>query len=95
MRTQVYYSKCHSDCEARGRLCYDLGCDLVVFKRPYNSRRSRNCNAVNTTFYPTMCILSFPSGDSTFQNDNCPIHTARSVQAWFQEHEVIHLPWPF
>jgi len=27
---------------------------------------------------------------------NLPIHTARSVQSWFEEHEVAlqHLPWP-
>jgi hypothetical protein len=32
----------------------------------------------------------------TFQVDSSPIHTARNVQSWFEEHEdaLQHLPWP-
>ena len=31
-----------------------------------------------------------------FQDDNSPIHTARSVQSWLEEHEAAlqRLPWP-
>lgn len=45
--------------------------------------------------HPMLQIL-FPEGDVIFQDDNAPIHAARCVQAWFQEHEdeVQHLPWP-
>ncbi|GBL71988.1 hypothetical protein AVEN_115027-1 [Araneus ventricosus] len=36
------------------------------------------------------------SGNTVFQDDNCPNHTARSVKSWFKENEdeVTHLPWP-
>jgi len=40
--------------------------------------------------------LLFPNNDTVFQDYDWPIHTARSVQSWFGEHEdaLQHLPWP-
>ena len=39
-------------------------------------------------------VQMFPDTDAVFQ-DNSPIHTARSVQSWFEKHEdAHHLPWP-
>ena len=32
--------------------------------------------------------LLFPSNDAVFQDD-LPMHTARSVQSWFEEHEEV------
>jgi hypothetical protein len=38
----------------------------------------------------------FPNNDAVFQDDNAPIHTAATVQSWFEEREgeLQHLPWP-
>jgi hypothetical protein len=37
----------------------------------------------------------FPNNDAILRDDNAPIHTAGSVQPWFEEHEgEQHLPWP-
>jgi len=48
------------------------------------------CNWV----HPKVHLL-FRNNDTIFQDYNWPIQTARSVQAWFQEHEdaLQHLPW--
>jgi hypothetical protein len=44
---------------------------------------------------PMMQTL-LPNNDAVFQGDSAPIHTAGSVQSWFEEHEdeLQHLPWP-
>ena len=36
--------------------------------------------------HPMVQIL-FPNNDAFFQDDSSPMHTARSVQFWFEEHE--------
>jgi hypothetical protein len=38
----------------------------------------------------------FPKNVTVFQGDNASIHTAGTVQSWFEEHgsELPHLPWP-
>jgi len=42
-----------------------------------------------------MVQVLFPN-DVVFQDNGSPIHTARSVQSWFEEHEdaLQHLLWP-
>ena len=45
-----------------------------------------------------MIQMLFPNNDTVFffQEDNSPIHTARSVQSWFEEHDnaIQRLPCP-
>jgi hypothetical protein len=38
----------------------------------------------------------FPNNDAVFQDDNVPIHTAETIQSWFEDRqgERQHLPWP-
>jgi hypothetical protein len=38
----------------------------------------------------------FSNSDAVFKDDNAPIHSAETVQSWFEEHEteLQHLPWP-
>ena len=45
--------------------------------------------------HPMVQVL-FPNGNAIFQDDNAPIHTARIVKEWHEEHcnEVDHLAWP-
>ena len=44
--------------------------------------------------YPVVQML-FPKNDAIFQEGDLPIHTARIVQSWFEEHEdaLQHLLW--
>ena len=37
----------------------------------------------------------FPNSNVVFQDDSSPIHTGRSVQSWFEEHNdaLQRLPW--
>jgi hypothetical protein len=43
-----------------------------------------------------MIQMLFPNNDVTFHDDNAPIHTAGTVQSWFEENEgeLQLLPWP-
>lgn len=45
--------------------------------------------------HPMVSVL-FPEGNAVFQDDNAPIHTAKVVKEWHEEHsdEVEHLVWP-
>jgi hypothetical protein len=46
--------------------------------------------------HPVIQML-FPDNDAIFQDDSSPIHIARRIDSWFEEHEdsLRHLPWPF
>lgn len=36
----------------------------------------------------------FPNNNFVYQQDNCPIHTARIVKQWFSMNNIELLPWP-
>jgi hypothetical protein len=41
-------------------------------------------------------LQTFFNNEAVFQDDHAPIHTAGTVQSWFEEHEgeLQHLCWP-
>ena len=43
-----------------------------------------------------MAQALFPEKNAIFQDDNAPMHTARIVKEWHEEHcnEVKHIVWP-
>jgi hypothetical protein len=45
---------------------------------------------------PPMIQMLFLHNGADFQDNNALIHTAGTVQSWFEEHEgeLQHLPWP-
>jgi hypothetical protein len=49
---------------------------------------------VGSQAHPVVQLL-LTTNDVIFQDDNLPIHTVRSVQSWFEEHEDVlqHLLW--
>jgi hypothetical protein len=91
-----------SNSETQGRFCDDFGSNIVVqyslgsiiilhghiTAREYLGRLSNQVHP--------MIQKLFPNNDAVFQDDNVPIHTAGTVQSWFEEHEgeLQHLPWP-
>jgi hypothetical protein len=87
--------------ETRGRFCDGLGSNIVVqysvghfilhgriTAREYVDRLGNQVHLMIQAFYP--------NSDAVFQDDNTPIHTAGTVQSWFEAHEgeLQHLPWP-
>jgi hypothetical protein len=78
-----------SNSETWGRFCNGLGSNIVVLcwfhyypAREYVDRLGNQMHHMIQTL--------FPNNDAVFQDDNVPIHTAGTVQSWFEE----HLPWP-
>jgi hypothetical protein len=43
-------------------------------------------NSLDNQVHPMIQSL-FPNNDALFQNDSASIHTAWTVQSWFEEHE--------
>lgn len=47
---------------------------------------------LENVFLPSAAIF-FERNNFIFQQDNCPVHTARNVGNWFRENNVTCLPW--
>jgi hypothetical protein len=90
-----------SNSEIKGRFCDGLGRNIVVqysvgpiitlhdriMAREYVDRLGNQVHPM---------IQTFLNNARVFQEDNAPIHTARTVKLWFEQHEgeLQHFPWP-
>jgi hypothetical protein len=73
--------------ETRGRFCDGLGSNIVVQYSvgPIITLRGR------VTARDFVDVIS--EQRCSFPKRKCPIHTAGTVQLWFEKHEGEHLPW--
>jgi len=89
-----------SDCETWRRIFHDLVISILVFHQSYNYLEWSNyvsdyVDILGSRVHPMIQML-FPNNNAVFQDDSLPIHIARCVKSWFEEHEdaLKHLPWP-
>jgi hypothetical protein len=82
-----------SNSETWGRFCDGLGSNIIV---QYSVgpiitlhgliTAEEHMDRLGNQLHPMIQTL-FPNNDIVFQDDNAPIHTAGTVQSWFEEHE--------
>jgi hypothetical protein len=91
-----------SNSETQGRLCDDLGSNVVVQYSvgPIVTLHGRitardYVERLGNQIHPMIRTL-FPNKDAVFQDDSAPIHTVGTIQSLFEEREggLQHLPWP-
>jgi hypothetical protein len=91
-----------SNSETRGRFCHGLGSNIVVQYSvgPIITLHGRiiareHMDKLVNQVHPMIQTL-IPNIVAAFQEDSAPIHTAGTVQTWFEEHEgkFQHRPWP-
>ncbi|GBN02181.1 Transposable element Tc1 transposase [Araneus ventricosus] len=58
-------------------------------------KAANNLNIIADQLHPYMAFV-FPTGNGIFQKDNAPLHKARIVLEWFEEHtdELYLMSWP-
>jgi hypothetical protein len=89
-----------SNCETWRWIYDDLGSNILVFCSSYNySEWLITANDYVDTLgnqLHLMVHMLFPNNNAVFQDDNSPIHTAGSIQSWFEKHAdaLQHIPWP-
>jgi hypothetical protein len=75
------------NCKTRRRICDERGSSILVFC--WSERWitwGDYVDILGNHVHPVVQKL-FLHSDETFQRNDSPIHTARSVQSWFKEHE--------
>jgi hypothetical protein len=77
----------------RARISWYSVSPIVTLHGPITAREY--VDRLGNLVHPVIQTL-FPNNGAVFPDDNVPIHTAVSVQSWFeeQEGELQHLPWP-
>jgi hypothetical protein len=66
----------------------------IIILHGRNARREY-VDRLDNQVHPTIQTL-FPNSHAVFQDDNAHIHTAVTIQSWYEEHEgeLQDLPWP-
>ena len=89
-----------SNCETCSQFCNDFGSNIQYFAGPVLTLNgqitaSNYMDILGSQVHRLVQVL-FPNNDAVFQDNDSPIHTARSVQSWLEEHEdaLQHLLWP-
>jgi len=87
-----------SNCETWSQICDDFSSNIWYSAAPVltlNCRITANdlVDILGNQVNPMVQL--FPNNDAIFQDDDSPIHTARSVQSWFKERKdaLQHLLW--
>jgi hypothetical protein len=99
---KAYNSECLVPTVKYGRRCSDgLGSNIValysvgsVITLHGRITTKEYVDKLGCQEHPMIQTLS-PNNDAVSQDDNAPIHTAGTVQSWFEKHEgeLQHLPW--
>ena len=90
----------HSNCETWSQLCDELGSNIQYCAAPVLTLNDQitagHCVYILGNQVHPLVLVLFPNNDAIFQDNDSPIHTARSVQSWFEEHKdaLQHLLWP-
>jgi hypothetical protein len=88
-----------SNSETRRSFCDGLGRNILVFCwSQYHPSWSNYCKEVRGQVGQPGASHDpddIPDKDVVFQDNNAPIHTAATIQIWFDEHkDEQHFPWP-
>jgi hypothetical protein len=82
-----------SNGETRGRFCDGFGSNIVVrysvvsiIKVHGRIAAKEYVDRLGNQVHPVIQTL-FPNYNAVLQDDSAPVHTARTVQPWFEEHE--------
>lgn len=72
---------------------FDIRSDLVVMEGDPDSKRGGVTSKVYIKVLDEY-LFTVLDHDSIFMQDNSRIHTAKKVQAWFEQHDVELMEWP-
>jgi hypothetical protein len=90
-----------SNSETWGKFCDGFGSNSMIqysvgpIITPHGRITAREyVDMLSNQVHPIIQTL-FQNNDAVSQDDSAPIHTAETVQSWFEEHEgeLHHLPW--
>ena len=80
-----------SNSKTWSQICDDMGCNIQYSAGSVLTLNGRitvsDCMDILGSLVHPMLQVLFPDNDAVFQDNDSPMHTARSVQSWFEEYE--------